>query len=114
MVVRGLNANKKIEPPTLLRILHSRLSEINEGILSPSFTIHKIRPVIADMATLKALSRVENVIFRNVTATVKTNISRFSVSKVSVYKQKDVASEILHDVETISASIFFLFLNPTF
>uniref|UniRef100_A0A673GRG3 Succinyl-CoA:3-ketoacid-coenzyme A transferase n=1 Tax=Sinocyclocheilus rhinocerous TaxID=307959 RepID=A0A673GRG3_9TELE len=33
------------------------------------------------MATLKALSRVENVIIRNVTATIKTNISRFSVGK---------------------------------
>ncbi|KAI2661547.1 Succinyl-CoA:3-ketoacid coenzyme A transferase 1, mitochondrial [Labeo rohita] len=38
------------------------------------------------MATLKALSRVENVIFRNVTATVKTNISRFSVSKSTSFK----------------------------
>lgn len=42
------------------------------------------------MATLKALSRVESVIIRNVTATIKTNISRFSVGKVSVYKQKTV------------------------
>ncbi|KTF94082.1 hypothetical protein cypCar_00006640 [Cyprinus carpio] len=33
------------------------------------------------MATLKALSRVESVIIRNVTATIKTNISRFSVGK---------------------------------
>ncbi|XP_016314720.1 succinyl-CoA:3-ketoacid coenzyme A transferase 1, mitochondrial-like isoform X1 [Sinocyclocheilus anshuiensis] len=33
------------------------------------------------MATLKALSRVESVIIRNVTATIKTNISRFSIGK---------------------------------
>ncbi|XP_042585881.1 succinyl-CoA:3-ketoacid coenzyme A transferase 1, mitochondrial-like isoform X1 [Cyprinus carpio] len=33
------------------------------------------------MTTLKALSRVESVIIRNVTATIKTNISRFSVGK---------------------------------
>uniref|UniRef100_A0A8C1N5N1 Succinyl-CoA:3-ketoacid-coenzyme A transferase n=1 Tax=Cyprinus carpio TaxID=7962 RepID=A0A8C1N5N1_CYPCA len=33
------------------------------------------------MASLKALSRVESVIIRNVTATIRTNISRFSVGK---------------------------------
>lgn len=31
MAVRELNANKQIEPPTLLRLHHPRLSEINEG-----------------------------------------------------------------------------------
>lgn len=55
MVVRELNANKQIEPPTLLHLPHPRLSEINEGILSPSFTIHKIRPAI--LQTWRLLKR---------------------------------------------------------
>jgi len=36
------------------------------------------------MATFKALGRAENVILRNVTATIKTNLLRFPVGKVGV------------------------------